>query len=357
MTFKVNTYWLLFVLIFSFGCKNSDTKTTTDTALTNTPKEESITKEDDVSAVSENAEKTTEKGETRGEDKQSEEVFISDDMQQTAKVTGAQVVKSSKQDEQEVAENTNPEVKAEEDQDNKPENPPLVEEAPVVTEKPTPTPSPAKGLHEGFDDILRQNVNSRGDVNYKAIKAERQKLESYLQQLEETGPQSSWSSDKKLAYWINAYNAYTIKLIIDNYPVKSITDLEGGKPWDKKWIKLDGKALSLNQIENEIIRPTFNDPRIHFAVNCAAKSCPPIWNRAYSEANLNLALDKRTKTFINNPAFNSIEENRVEVSKIFDWYAEDFGNLIDFLNKYSDQKINSNADVEYQEYNWALNKL
>ena len=88
---------------------------------------------------------------------------------------------------------------------------------------------------------------------------------------------------KKMAYWINVYNAFTIKMIVDNYPVSSITKLHGGKPWDVKWIELGEKKYSLNEIEHNILRPQFKDARIHFAVNCAAQSCPPILNKAWTE--------------------------------------------------------------------------
>jgi hypothetical protein len=207
--------------------------------------------------------------------------------------------------------------------------------------------------HTAFHKLLSTNVSSSGVVNYKAF-VSNDKFEKYLAQLTGTDI-SSLSKSAQLAFWINAYNAFTIKKVSSNYPLGSITDLDGGKPWDAKWIKLNGKTLSLNDIENVIIRPQFKEPRIHFAVNCAAKSCPPILNAAYSAGNLNTNLEKSTKAFINNSKYNTISKDKVVISKIFDWYKEDFGDIISYLNKYADVKINDNATVEYNEYDWSLN--
>ena len=173
--------------------------------------------------------------------------------------------------------------------------------------------------------------------------------------MKNNAPQSTWSKEEQLAYWINAYNAFTVKLILDNPSVKSIKDLHGGKPWDVKWIKIGTKTYSLNGIENDIIRPQFKEPRIHFAVNCAAKSCPPLLNKAWTAQNLNTNLEQQAKLFINNTKFNQITANEVKVSRIFEWYSSDFGNLIDYLNKYSSVKINAKAKVTFIDYNWALN--
>ena len=207
-----------------------------------------------------------------------------------------------------------------------------------------------------WDELLSKYVSADGKVNYQGLKGEEGKLDSYLEQLASNPVSEEWSRAEQMAYWINAYNAYTIKLILDNYPLKSIMDLDGGKPWDRKWINLDGKTLSLNDIEHVIIRPKFKDPRIHFAVNCAAKSCPPIPNQAFTAENLDKLLDERTKSFINNENYNEISDGQVKVSSIFDWYGEDFGNLTAYLNKYSNTKISEDAEVGFLEYDWALNQ-
>jgi hypothetical protein len=161
---------------------------------------------------------------------------------------------------------------------------------------------------------------------------------------------------KKMAFWINAYNAFTIDLIIDNYPVSSILNLDGGKTWDVKRITLGGKKYSLNQIENEILRPVFKDPRIHFALNCAAKSCPPLYNKAFTAENLERALEQRTRQFINDANFNSLTAEKASVSKIFEWYAADFGDLKTYLNKYAVEKLNNSTAIGFLKYNWALNE-
>lgn len=210
--------------------------------------------------------------------------------------------------------------------------------------------------HETWDALLKKHVSATGQVNYKGIKAEKSKLEDYLKILSTNAPEESWSKAEQMAFWINAYNAFTIKLIVDSYPIASITNLHAGKPWDQKWIKIGSKTYSLNNIENDILRPQFKDARIHFAVNCAAKSCPPLLNAAWTAANLNSNLDAQAKKFINNPAFNKLSEKKVEVSKIFEWYAADFGKLIDFLNKYATTKVSAKAKVSYLEYDWGLNE-
>jgi chemotaxis protein histidine kinase CheA len=210
--------------------------------------------------------------------------------------------------------------------------------------------------HKAFDDLLRKYVSSTGKVNYSGFKKDQAKLKGYLKELEGQAVESGWSKNKKLAYWINAYNAYTIDLIVNNYPVKSITDLEGGKPWDKKFINLNGKTLSLNNIENDIIRPTFKDARIHFAVNCAAKSCPPLLNKAWTADNLQSELEKRTKAFINDSSYNTISTGSATISKIFEWYAVDFGNLNEYLAKYSKTPVNGSTKINYNEYDWSLNE-
>jgi len=208
--------------------------------------------------------------------------------------------------------------------------------------------------HKAFDALLSKYVSASGVVDYKGLKSSEAALDGYLKTLESLKPSNSWGREEQLAFWINAYNAYTVKLILDNYPVKSITDLHGGKPWDHKWIKLNGKTLSLNNIENDIIRPDFNEPRIHFGVNCAAKSCPPLLNKAFTAGNLDSQLESQTKKFINNSAHNTLGKKNITVSKIFDWYGKDFGNVAAFVSRYADN-VQADAKVSFNEYDWALN--
>lgn len=210
-------------------------------------------------------------------------------------------------------------------------------------------------VHESFNSLLQKNVSADGRVNYTAIKKDITTFNIYLTQLAKQTPATNWSKNAALAYWINVYNAFTIKLIVDNYPTKSITILSGGKPWDVKWIELAEKKYSLNQIENDIIRPQYNDARTHFALNCAARSCPPLLNIAFTENNIDELLTKRTKQFLQDNSANEITENKLSISKIFDWYKADFGNIPNFIAKYKGTKINPNATIEYKEYNWSLN--
>lgn len=209
--------------------------------------------------------------------------------------------------------------------------------------------------HSQWDQLLRQYVTADGKVNYAGFKKDKAALDAYLEELRQNPVQNNWSREEKMAYWINAYNAFTVKLIVDNYPVSSIRDLHKGNPWDVKWIKLGGSTYSLNNIEHDILRAKYDDARIHFAVNCAAKSCPPLLNRAFLPGKLDSQLNQQTRAFINSARYNTINANSVAISKIFEWYAGDFGNIISYLNKYSDTRINSGATVKYKNYDWALN--
>ena len=202
---------------------------------------------------------------------------------------------------------------------------------------------------------MEKHVSKNGSVNYKAFQQDSKKLEAYLTELSANVPSKSWSKNATLAYWINAYNAYTVQLILNNYPTKSIKDIKD--PWGKKFFTLGNKKYSLEEIEHEILRK-MNEPRIHFAINCASFSCPNLLKEAYTEAKLDQQLTTAAKGFVNDATKNTITVNKIEISKIFDWFEGDFeqnGSVIDFLNKYSTVKINSEAEVKYKDYNWSLN--
>jgi len=212
------------------------------------------------------------------------------------------------------------------------------------------------GRHDILDGLLLKHVSTDGRVNYEAFKKDEAKLDRYLDQL--SGMKTDeMGREEALAFWINVYNAFTIKLILKHYPVGSITDIENGKPWDLVWIDINGKKYSLNQVENEIIRPQFKEPRIHFAVNCAAKSCPPLMNRAWTAENLERELEARSSSFINNKAYNLIMPGKLKLSRIFEWYASDFGDLINYIQGYTVVKIKPDARIDFLEYDWALNNL
>lgn len=210
--------------------------------------------------------------------------------------------------------------------------------------------------HTSWDLLLRKYVNDKGMVNYQGLLSEKDKVQNYLNSMAAVEV-PNYSQAEQKAYWINLYNAATVNLILDNLPLKSINDLDGGKVWDRKMVKTKKTTLSLNNIEHDILRKKFNDPRIHAAVNCASKSCPPLMNRAFTSTGLDKELDKVTRFWVNNPKYNILSKNSVQISRIFDWYSSDFGNIIDFLNKYSDMPIDKTAKVSYLNYDWGLNKI
>lgn len=220
--------------------------------------------------------------------------------------------------------------------------------------------------HEIFDDLLKKHVDAEGWVNYEGFKSERDKLNQYLELLKDNAPNDNWTDDEKLAYWINAYNAFTIDLILQYYPVSSIRDI-GSKiqvpfvnsPWDIKFIEIGGEKLDLNNIEHGIIRERFNEPRIHFAVNCASYSCPVLRNEAYVASKLDSQLEEQTISFVNDTKRNKISAKKAELSKLFSWYKGDFTkdqSLVEFINKYSNTKISKSTKITHLEYGWTLNK-
>ena len=215
----------------------------------------------------------------------------------------------------------------------------------------------SKPDHSIWDGILKKYVSASGQVNYRSLKTARGSLDQYLNYLKENPLNPDWDRQVQLAYWINAYNAFTVDLILRHYPLKSIMDLQ--KPWDQKFIQLGDKRYSLNQIEHEIVRPVFQEPRIHFALVCAATSCPKLLNTAYRWDLLDKQLDSQTRYFLNRSGKNEISEDKVVVSQLFNWYGEDFtktGTLIDYLNDYASIKISKSALIEFAEYDWSLNE-
>ena len=209
--------------------------------------------------------------------------------------------------------------------------------------------------HQKWHVLLQKHVSAKGNVNYPGFKKDAQALRVYLDELSANVPQKSWSRNAVLAYWINVYNAFTVKLILDNHPVKSIKDIKD--PWGKKFFILGTKKYSLEEIEHEILRK-MDDPRIHFAINCASFSCPNLSNEAFIDTKLEKQLDVAAKAFVNDKTKNIIQQESVEISKIFDWFSGDFksnGSIVDYLNQYSTIKISKKAKIKFKEYNWSLN--
>lgn len=217
-----------------------------------------------------------------------------------------------------------------------------------------------------YTKILQKYVNSSGQVNYKGLKNDKAAFEQYLKLLSDNAPSEKWSNNEKKAYWINAYNAFTLKLIIDNYPVKSIKDIGPyiqipfvNTPWQKQFFKIGGEDMKLDRIEHDILRKQDKDPRVHFTLVCASRSCPKLRNEAYEASRLDEQLEEQGKAFLTDKSKNIITQDKLQLSKIFSWFKGDFtknGSLIEFLNRFSPVKINKDADIDYLTYNWSLNE-
>ncbi len=222
----------------------------------------------------------------------------------------------------------------------------------------------AQPNHDAFTDVLRSHVRS-GRVDYASIKKDA-RFAPYLASLSATKASELRGAELK-AFWINVYNAYTIKLVCDNFPLRSIRDLAKGAVWDRAFITIDGTVYSLNDIENDILRP-LGDNRIHYALVCAARSCAPLRSEAYTAENLNEQLTEQARLFVNDTTKNTfnVSEKKAALSRVFEWYLQDFGttyaDLLTSLARYlpedtrSTLQANARAwSVEWKEYDWSLN--
>jgi len=218
--------------------------------------------------------------------------------------------------------------------------------------------------HSLYAELLKKYV-IKGKVHYAGLKAEEAKLNQYLKVLEKVNP-DSLSRDEQFAFYTNVYNAWTIKLILTKYPdIKSIRELGflNSGPWKKKVVRLQGQMISLDHLEHDILRSGFKDPRVHFAINCASKSCPPLRSEPYRADVLNQQLDDATRSFINNPKSYRLEEQDLYVSRIFKWFSEDFNeDALGFFLQYANGELKGNLttkpekiNVKYLEYDWSLN--
>ncbi len=195
-------------------------------------------------------------------------------------------------------------------------------------------------------------------VNYSAIKENPKELNEAIEAAKSVSV-STANPKTYQAFWINAYNLLTIKGIVDHYPVSSPMDISGF--FDTINYEVGGKSVTLNQIENDLLRAKFpNEPRFHFVLVCAAQSCPPIVNYAYSPNYLDGQLEEQTTKALNDPVFMKVDGNKVQFSKIMDWYNEDFTRngqtLVEFTNKYRRDKLPSDAKISFYQYNWSLNE-
>jgi hypothetical protein len=229
---------------------------------------------------------------------------------------------------------------------------------------------------ELFTGLLDDHVTD-GHVDYAALCTD-PRLERYLAWLSVTDPESL-DGNGALATWINAYNAYTLKLIVDNYPVESINDLHAGgrilahatrrTAWDKRFVVVGGETFSLNDVEHDIIRKRFDDFRIHFALVCAARSCPPLRDEAYTAARLDAQLEDQGRRFLSQTDKNrfDLDARTAYLSPIFKWYRGDFGETDEDLLRaiapfVGDAAVRSQLEsapgdwrVEHTHYDWRLN--
>jgi len=207
------------------------------------------------------------------------------------------------------------------------------------------------------DNFLKKHVLN-GTVNYEAIKANPAELKSLEKQIAEF-PLTDEVGDRNKSFYINAYNILVIKQVIDHYPINSPMDVGGF--FESNKFEIAGDRKTLNQIENEILRPVYKDARLHFVLVCGALGCPPITNFAYMPDNLDDMMERQTKLAMNNDDFIQPGENSVGISEIFQWYTTDFEtneqSLIDYINTYRETPIPSGTSLEYYTYNWTLNEL
>lgn len=228
-----------------------------------------------------------------------------------------------------------------------------------------------------YTRVLKERVNSQGQVDYASLKRSAGDLIRYTQTLALMNPSAyqQWSNPEKIAFWINAYNALTLKSIIEKYPVSSIKKISG--VWNRKTHQIMGKAMTLDDIEHQILRKQFNEPRIHMALVCASKSCPPLLNQPYTGVALNTQLNGRAQAFVSESSNFRIDpsKNIVYLSSLFKWYGQDFEKqygtsafqgstkeraALHFLSNYISRDANylktEKYQIRYLDYDWSLNK-
>ncbi len=227
--------------------------------------------------------------------------------------------------------------------------------------------SASESLHDQWAELLSRHVRD-GVVDYQGFKKDEPELDRYLDLLAATDP-DVLSQAQRLAYYINAYNSYTVKLILNNFkdgePVQSIRKIGGlfSSPWNISFAVLGGETYSLDNIEHDIIRVEFDEPRIHFAVNCASKSCPILSSEPYRGADLDRQLEESTRNFLEDANHNYLDGDILSVSSIFKWYEEDFnGGVLSFFIAHTSgafkESLQKKADrirIRFLDYDWSLN--
>jgi hypothetical protein len=227
--------------------------------------------------------------------------------------------------------------------------------------------------HSEWNDFLGRNVKAGRDginrIAYgKVSAADRKALDAYVAKL--SGIRiTKFPRAEQRAYWINLYNATTVKVVLDHYPVESITKINispglfAKGPWKKKLLTIEGEGVSLDDIEHRILRPIWQDPRTHYSVNCASIGCPNLAARAYTAGNMEELLDRGAHDYVNHPRGARIEKGRLVVSSIYAWFKADFGDgdagVIEHLEKYAEpalaKKLGPVKRIDDDEYDWALN--
>ena len=233
-------------------------------------------------------------------------------------------------------------------------------------------PAWADGLHGPWERLLQTYI-TRGDdgvnrFDYQAVTPQdRSALQTYLGTLQATTV-SELPRAEQMALWINLYNALTVEVVLEAYPVGSIREIKNGLisigPWGKDRVKVEGQALSLNDIEHKVLRKQWDDPRIHYAVNCASWSCPDLADRAYTAQRLEAMLNDGARAYINHPRGVWFDEGRLQVSSIYRWYKEDFGDsdegVIAHLKRYAAPDLKARLDgvdhIAGTDYDWTLNE-
>ncbi len=227
--------------------------------------------------------------------------------------------------------------------------------------------------HSAWNKLLSAYVKPGRDgvarFDYRRVSAsDRQALDAYLADLSATRI-GTFNRAEQFAYWVNLYNALTVKVILDHFPVDSIRDIDissgvlSDGPWGAELISVEGQRLTLNDIEHRILRPIWRDPRIHYAVNCASIGCPDLQRQAFTGANHQRLMDSAARTYINHPRGVTVDANGVTVSSIYAWFEEDFGNsdrtVLEHLRRYANRdlaaKLEGKTTIDGYRYDWALN--
>ena len=227
--------------------------------------------------------------------------------------------------------------------------------------------------HRRWGELLRQYLYVGEDRIHlfaygKVSETDRDKLNRYIDHLSQTTI-SSYNRDVQRAYWINLYNALTIQEVLRYFPVDSIRDISSGiftaGPWDKELVMVEGEDLTLNDIEHRILRPIWKDPRIHYAVNCASIGCPNLRRRVYTGGNTDYRLDRAAREYINHPRGAAVNDGKLRVSSIYEWFIADFGGddagVIAHLKQYATPELAKAlatvSEIDGDDYDWSINSV